>query len=59
MPGIEEDKTPTLEPEDNPEDKLILHAIRDEGETVRPNEKYNSSDFTYQNQESKTDMSAH
>ena len=38
VPGIEEDKTPTSEPED----KLHLHVIPDEGKIVRPNEKSNS-----------------
>ena len=43
VPGIDEDKNPTSEPEDNPEDNIPLHVIPDEGETVRPNEKSKSS----------------
>ena len=39
VPGIEEYKTPTSEPEY----KLPVHIIPDEVESVRPNEKSNSS----------------
>ena len=55
VPGIKEEKTPTSEPED----KLPVHIIPDEGESMRPNEKSKSSEFTYHKKYDNTDMPAY
>ena len=36
-----------------------MHVIPDEGETVRPNENSNSSEFTYHKRDANTDTSAY
>ena len=36
-----------------------MHVITDEGESVRPNKKSNSSEFTYHKKYANIDMSAH
>ena len=54
VPYIEEDIIPTSEPEY----KMPVHVILDEGERVRPNENSeNSSQFTYHKKDSDTDTS--
>ena len=58
VPDIEKENTPTSEPEENPEDKLTMHVIPDEGESVR-RKKTKSSEFTYHMKESNTDTPAY
>ena len=55
MPGIEEHKTTTSEPED----KLPVHVFPDEGESVRLNERSNSSELMYHNKDPNIDTSAY
>ena len=51
--GIEEDNIPTSEPED----KMHVHVIPDEGEVVIPRKYLKSSYFTYHNKDAKTGTS--
>ena len=55
VPGIEEDKIPTSEPEE----KLPVHVIPDEEKSARLNENYMSSEFTYHKKGATTDTSAY
>ena len=55
VPGIEKENTPTSEPEDNPEDNIYVHVIPDEGESVMPNKKLKSSEFTYHKKDANTE----
>ena len=54
IPGIEEEFIPTSEPEE----KMHVHVITDEGERVRPNEIYEKlSEFTYHKKDEDTETS--
>ena len=55
VPVIEEEKTTKPEPED----KLPVHVISDERESVRTNEIIKSSELTYPKKYTDTDTSAH
>ena len=55
VPGIEEDTILTSEPED----KMPLPIIPDEGESMRSNENPKSTEFTYHKKGAKTNTSAY